>query len=670
MSSDFQVIKRIQQLNNRVHKCNYYYYCENSLDNTEKICSDEEYDELVEELKLLEKKFPDLILQDSPNLKINGEMQSVFPTRKHSIPMLSLGNVYSIEEIKSWDLSIQKLLGGQKPEYICELKIDGVAVSITYENGFLKSGVTRGDGSEGEEITQNLKTIDCLPLNIKNQYQIEARGEVFLPRKNFDRLNQKRLKSGEHTFKNPRNATAGSLRLLDSAETNRRNLDIFIYTIVDGPLYETHSENIDFLLNLGFPVNSETKKCNSIKEVMEYCIYWEQNKGKLAYDIDGIVLKVNSLKHQKQLGFTSKSPRWSVAFKFTSEQANTVLKEVEIGVGRTGILTPVAILEPVELNNTTVARASLHNFDQIDRLNLHYGDHVILEKGGEIIPKVVSVDKNMREKNFKKIEPPLNCPSCGSIPIKFQDDIDWRCLNYDCPDQVKERILHYVSRKAMDIDTVGPALIEQLLDKNKIRNPADLYMLNLQELSNLERMGEKSAKNVLLSIEKSKTCELPQFIFALGIPNVGEKTARILASNFGSLEKIMTSKIEDLLQIEEIGSVIAESVVDFFNNQLQLQIINAFLGNGVSPSKFKTIEMVDTPFTGKNLVLTGTLSEPRDIWKKKLIKTGAKITSNVSKKTDFVIVGENAGSKLEKAKDLSIDILDESIANKWLDGID
>ncbi len=669
MSSNSPVLKRIRELSHIIHQYNFYYYCGDSTDNMSNLCTDKEYDALVEELKLLEIQNPKFKLQDSPNLKIKGDIKEVFPTKKHDIPMLSLGNAYSLEEIKSWDAGIQKLLGGQKPEYVCELKIDGVAVSLVYEKGLFKAGITRGDGSEGEEITPNLKTIDCLPLEIKNQGQLEARGEVFLPRKNFEKINHKRSNLGEHPFKNPRNAAAGSLRLLDITETHRRNLDIFIYTIVNGSPHGTHFDNIGFLRSHGFPVNPETKKCNSIIEVLEYCSYWEQHKDDLSYDIDGIVLKVNSLKQQKQLGYTSKTPRWAVAFKFTSEQANSVLKKIEIGVGRTGILTPVAILDPVELNNTTVSRATLHNYDQVERLNLHIGDHVTLEKGGEIIPKIVSVNQNLRQINSKKIEPPLNCPSCGKSTIRLPDDAEWRCTNYYCQDQVKERILHYVSRRAMDIETVGPALIEQLLEKKLIINASDLYLLSIQELSHLERMGEKSATNVLLSIERSKNCELSQFVFALGIANVGEKTAGILAQNFGSLEKIMLSTLEELELIEEIGPVIAESIVDFFNSPVKLQLINELLDRGVSPSDMKTLEIVDTQFTGKNVVLTGTLSEPRDIWKKRLIRSGAKITGNVSKNTDFVIAGENAGSKLEKAKKLSINVIDESLANNFLEKI-
>ena len=421
--------------------------------------------------------------------------------------------------------------------------------------------------------------------------------------------------------------------------------------------------------NHGFPVNMETKKCNSITEVLEYCRYWEQHKHKLPYDIDGVVLKINSLNQQKQLGFTSKTPRWAAAFKFTSEQAKSVLRKIEIGVGRTGILTPVAILNPVELNNTTVSRASLHNFDQVERLNLHIGDHVTLEKGGEIIPKIVSVDKNLREINFEKIEPPSNCPSCGDSVFKNKGDAEWRCQNFNCPAQVKERILHFVSRRAMDIETVGPALIKQLLEKKIIHNAGDLYILNLQDLSKLERMGEKSAKNVLINIEMSKKCELPQFIFALGIANVGEKTARILAQKFGTLEKIKSSTLKELEQIDEIGKVIAESVVDFFRSEVQIQLICELLGRGVKPSEVKDLEIFETPFTGKSVVLTGTLSEPRDIWKNKLFQSGAKVSSSVSKNTDYVIAGENPGSKLEKAKKLNINVLDESLANNLLDRI-
>ena len=660
---------RINQLSAMIHQYNYSYYCAKNTDDKGKKCTDETYDELVLELKSLENQYYEFKIQDSPNLQIKGEPHSGFPNRKHTVPMLSLGNVYSLDELKSWDTGVKKLLGGQSPEYVCELKIDGVAVSAIYRNGILNAGVTRGDGNEGEEITPNIKTITCLPLRLKDERDLEVRGEVYLPRQKFAALNRKRLISGDPLFKNPRNAAAGSLRLLDSTETSRRHLAVFIYTIAEGIPHETHSGNLDFLTQQDFPVNPETKTVTSIEELLEYCRYWEEHKEELPYDIDGIVLKVNSLKQQRQLGFTAKSPRWATAFKFTALQAATVLRSIEIGVGRTGVLTPVAILDPVELNGTTVSRATLHNYDQVERFNLHLGDHVILEKGGEIIPKIVAVDATLRSTGAQKIEPPLACPVCGTLALRPEGEVEWRCPNQECPAQQKEQILHFVSRRAMDIDTIGPALIEQLLTKKLLKSAADLYLLRHEDLSGLERMGEKSAQNVISSIVKSKQCELGQFVHALGIANVGEKTARILALHFGRLEKLMSSSSEDLEKIEEIGPVIAESIFDFFQQAEQRQNIADFLERGVVPAEEKILEISDSPFSGKIVVLTGTLSEPRDVWKKRLIQAGANVTSSVSKNTDFVLAGENAGSKLEKAEKFNIYVINETTALNLLEQI-
>jgi DNA ligase (NAD+) len=660
---------RINQLSAMIHQYNYSYYCAKNTDDKGKKCTDETYDELVLELKSLENQYYEFKIQDSPNLQIKGEPHSGFPNRKHTVPMLSLGNVYSLDELKSWGTGVKKLLGGQSPEYVCELKIDGVAVSAIYRNGILNAGVTRGDGNEGEEITPNIKTITCLPLRLKDERDLEVRGEVYLPRQKFAALNRKRLISGDPLFKNPRNAAAGSLRLLDSTETSRRHLAVFIYTIAEGIPHETHSGNLDFLTQQDFPVNPETKTVTSIEELLEYCRYWEEHKEELPYDIDGIVLKVNSLKQQRQLGFTAKSPRWATAFKFTALQAATVLRSIEIGVGRTGVLTPVAILDPVELNGTTVSRATLHNYDQVERFNLHLGDHVILEKGGEIIPKIVAVDATLRSTGAQKIEPPLACPVCGTLALRPEGEVEWRCPNQECPAQQKEKILHFVSRRAMDIDTIGPALIEQLLTKKLLKSAADLYLLRHEDLSGLERMGEKSAQNVISSIVKSKQCELGQFVHALGIANVGEKTARILALHFGRLEKLMSSSSEDLEKIEEIGPVIAESIFDFFQQAEQRQNIADFLERGVVPAEEKILEISDSPFSGKIVVLTGTLSEPRDVWKKRLIQAGANVTSSVSKNTDFVLAGENAGSKLEKAEKFNIYVINETTALNLLEQI-
>ena len=658
---------RINELSNIIHQYNHSYYCSTDSESSLFGCNDETYDSMVRELRELEKQYPELRLEDSPTVFLRGNPNSAFPTRIHKIPMLSLGNIYSFDDLFGWDADVRKRLGGQKPSYVCELKIDGVAVSLIYRNGFLEAGVTRGDGNQGEEITSNVKTISSLPLIIKDKSDLEIRGEVYLKRKNFNALNQRRAINGESLFKNPRNSAAGSIRLLDSTETRRRKLDVFIYNIAEGGPQENHIDNLDYLRQMDFPVNRETKLADTIEEAVEYCRYWEEQKQYLPYDIDGIVLKVNALKHHRQLGFTSSSPRWATSVKFSAEQAVSVLREVEIGVGRTGNLTPVAILEPVELNGTTVSRATLHNYDQVERLNLHLGDHVTLEKGGEIIPKIVSVDPTLRSENAQKIKPPSNCPSCGSTAEHFEEDVEWRCQNKNCNAQQKEQILHFVSRRAMDIDTIGPALIEQLMHKRLLQNAADLYLLRHEDLSKLDRMGNKSADNVLAGIDKSKQCTLSQFIHALGITNVGEKTAGILAQHFGNLEKLMSAEREDMEMIEEIGPVTAENVFFFFRDPEKKQFIANFLARGVQPMEEQILKISDSPFSGKTVVLTGTLSEPREVWKKRLILAGANVSSSVSSKTDYLLAGENAGSKLLKAEKMEVSVIDEGVAINFLE---
>ncbi|MBG55891.1 MAG: DNA ligase (NAD(+)) LigA [Deltaproteobacteria bacterium] len=658
---------RINKLNSIIHQYNHSYYCSFESETSHLRCNDENYDSLVRELEELEKQYPELRLEDSPTVYVIDKPNTSFPTRKHKIPMLSLGNIYSSEELLKWDGDIRKRLGGQKPKYVCELKIDGVAVSLIYKNGLLEAGLTRGDGSQGEEITSNIKTISSLPLMINEKSDLEVRGEVYLKRKNFDAINYLRKINGDTLFKNPRNSAAGSIRLLDSTETRKRKLDAFIYNIADGKLQETHTGNLDYLSQMKFPVNSETKHVETIEEAVEYCRYWEEHKQDLPYDIDGIVIKVNSLKHHRQLGLTSSSPRWATAVKFSAEQAVSVLKEVEIGVGRTGNLIPVAILEPVELNGTTVSRATLHNYYQVDRLNLHFGDYVTLEKGGEIIPKIVSVDPTIRSATAQKIEPPDNCPACGSRAVHKTGEVDWRCQNKNCKAQQIEKILHYVSRKAMDIDTIGPALIDQLMEKNLLHNAADLYLLSHKDLSGLDRMGDKSSNNVIAGIDKSRQCTLSKFIHALGINNVGEKTADILAQNFGTLEKLMYAEELELENIEEIGPITAKNIFCFFRDPEQKQLISEFLERGVQPKDEKILQISDSAFSGKNVVMTGTLSEPRDVWKKRLKQAGANVSSSVSSKTDYLLVGDNAGTKLLKAEKLKVKVLDEVDAINFLE---
>ncbi|MBF0279277.1 MAG: NAD-dependent DNA ligase LigA [SAR324 cluster bacterium] len=651
---------RIERLRQQIHDYNRAYY----IDDTS--IPDESYDLLVEELKSLETTFPLLQTPSSPTTKLIGTPLPAFPTHTHQIPMLSLGNVYSVDELLSWAESAKKILGTEDIEYSCELKFDGLAVSILYEKGELVKGVTRGDGATGDVITPNIRTIESLPFRLPEALSLEVRGEIYYSKVNFEKLNQRRTALDEPSFKNPRNAAAGSIRLLDSSEVRRRHLDIFIYSMVEGPMESGHFQNLEKLKALGFPVSDEIRKYETMAEVVAYCQKWEHEKEQLPYDVDGIVIKINRLHHQKQLGFTAKSPRWAAAFKFTAEQAVTRLLEVEVGVGRTGVLTPVAILEPVELNATLVSRATLHNYDQVARLDLHIGDEVTLEKGGEIIPKVVAVNKDVRSKEAKSIQAPALCPSCGNAVAQNPGEVDWRCPNLQCPAQQLENILHFVSRKAMDIDTIGPALIEQLLSRQLIRDASDLYLLKHGDLSALDRMGDKSADNVLEGIKRSKNCRLSRFIYALGIRNVGEKSAKLIARHFETLENLMQASSEALNQIDEIGPIIAKSVSEYFRNHENQSLIKRFLEVGIALEGEPQTVQTASAIAGKTIVITGTLSESRDIWKARLEAGGAFITSTVSKKTDFLLAGENAGSKLAKAEKLNVSVIDEATVQEWL----
>ena len=652
---------RIEVLRQQLHAHTRTYYT------GESTISDEAYDQLMAALTALEITFPELQDPSSPTIKVIGTPLPAFPSHRHQIPMLSLGNVYSVEELRSWADSVSRILGTDEVEYSCELKFDGLAVSILYENGELIKGVTRGDGTTGVDITPNIRTIENLPLSLSEPLTVEVRGEIYYSGANFEKLNQRRQKLGEPLFKNPRNAAAGSLRMLDSSEVRRRHLDIFIYAMVSGPLENGHFQNLEKLRSLGFPVNTEIRKYQSMSDVEAYCQKWEHEKEQLPYNVDGIVIKVNDLRLQAQLGTTTKSPRWASAFKFTAEQAITRLLEVEVGVGRTGVLTPVAILEPVELNETIVSRATLHNYDQVARLDLHLGDQVVLEKGGEIIPKVVAVNKSARGKEAQAIQPPTACPSCHTLILQIPGKIDWRCPNTQCPAQQLENILHFVSRKAMDIDTIGPALIEQLLKHQLIRNAADLYGLNQEHLSELERMGEKSAHNVLAEIERSKSSRLSRFIYALGIRNVGEKSAKLLAHHFNTLDHLMKASHEELNKIDEIGSIIANSVHAYFQHPENQALIQQCLEYGIVLEPEIPPVPTASRIAGKTIVITGTLSQSREIWKERLEENGAFVTNSVSQKTDYLLAGENAGSKLTKAQKLNVSIIDEATVQKWLE---
>ena len=659
MSLSFPV-QRIQELTRLIHEHNARYY------RGQPSLGDAAFDRLTEELSHLEAEYPELRDAASPRLRVSAAPLSAFPSRVHRIPMLSLSNAYSLEEVSNWDASLRRLLELSQVEYVGELKIDGLAVSVIYERGQLIAGVTRGDGRAGDDITPNLLTIADLPVQLPEPLDLEIRGEVYLPRPHFEKLNARRQAEGEPLFKNPRNAAAGTLRLLDSTEVRRRRLQILVYALAQGPMQKSHFENLKWLEQLGFPVSSETRLLHDWSEVQSFLEHWETQRNQLNYDVDGVVLKVNAIEDQAALGMTAKSPRWAVAFKFTAEQAISTLRSVEVGVGRTGVLTPVALLDPVELNGTTVSRATLHNYDQVQRLRLHIGDQVLVEKGGEIIPKIVAIHLPAPAESAQPIDPPSSCPSCGSLAVQHPGEIDWRCPNFECPAQQQERLLHFVSRRAMDIDAVGPALLEQLLSRGLVRNAADLYRLRIEDLVPLERMGLKSARNVVQAIETSRERPLSRFLHALGIAHIGEKTAQLLARHFGTLAALRQASEEELGSLHEIGPVIAESLARFFRSPESRALVEELLTVGVQPQEVVATEVANSPFKGSTVVITGTLFEPRDLWQQRLEEAGARVAGSVSKKTNFLLAGANAGSKRTKAEELGVPILDEDQARDWL----
>ncbi|MCM8771516.1 MAG: NAD-dependent DNA ligase LigA [Candidatus Omnitrophica bacterium] len=646
--------ERIEELVKLLNYYNYMYYVENN-----PVISDYEYDQLYKELVELEEKYPEYRLPDSPTQKVGGAVLEGFRTVEHKIPMLSMDNTYSREELIEFDQRIKRMADVKEVEYVVELKYDGVAVSLHYENGNFILGVTRGDGIKGDDITENLKTIKTLPLKIDYKETLEVRGEVYMRKDDFEKLNKEREKRGEVLFANPRNATAGSLKLLDPKIVAQRNLQIFIYQgfLKDGP--ETHWEVLEFLKKIGFPVSPYKKLCKNIEEVIEYCDEWQEKRFSLPYNIDGMVVKVNNLNLQKTLGTTTKSPRWAVAYKFPAEQVTTIVKDVIVQVGRTGTLTPVAILEPVFVSGTTVSRATLHNFDEIQRLGLKIGDRVFVEKSGEIIPKVVKVIPEVRTGNEKDVPIPEVCPVCGSKVVKDKEEVAIRCPNIRCPAQVKERIIHFASRDAMNIEGLGEKWVNILVDKGFLTDYGDIYYLKYEDLIRLERMGSKSARNLLDSIEKSKTRPFENLIYALGIRHIGIHASEILAEEFNSIDELKNATFERLSSIHEIGPIMAESIIEFFSNEENLKVIEKLKKAGVKMEKEIKEEKKDI-LSGLTFVITGTLKNyTRNEIQDYIKKLGGKVTDSVSKKTDYLICGDQPGSKLQKAKSLGIKIITE-----------
>ena len=650
-----QVQEEISKLVSLLNKYSYDYYVE---DNPQ--ISDTEYDTLYKQLEKLEEKYPEFILENSPTQRVGDKILDEFEKITHKVPMLSLSNTFSTEDLRDFDARVSKLVPGQNVEYICELKIDGLAISIKYENGKLVSAATRGDGSVGEDVTENIKTIFSIPKVLKDNRTFEVRGEVYLPRKSFELLNAERESNNEVLFANPRNAAAGSLRQLDSKITAKRRLSAFIYSIVGDDNIVSQENALNIAKEYDLPVNPNFKLCKNIDDVIEYINYWSEHKKDLPYDIDGIVIKVNSYDTQEEVGNTQKSPRWATAYKFPEEELATKLLDVELSVGRTGIITPVAILDPIVISGSTVYKASLHNKDIIDELDIHIGDMVVVKKAGEIIPKVVRVVKELRSSDSDKYIMPEVCPSCGQQTFTKPNDPFTRCKNPDCPDQNIRRIIHFASRDALNIEGLGDKVVTTLYEKGIIAHTIDLFSLEREKLISLDRMGEKSVDNLLNAIENSKQSSLDKVIFALGILNVGKKAGKILAEKYLNLSNLMNATLDELVNLDDVGQITAESILDYLSDENNIKFINDLIKVGMNPQYEVQEVNTDNIFAGKTVVLTGKLVElTRNEAKEYLEKYGAKVTGSVTSKTDLVIAGEKAGSKLAKAEQLGIRVINE-----------
>lgn len=654
--------KRVAELQSLLNQYGYEYYV---LDQPS--VPDSVYDQTYKELVELESQYPELQTPDSPTQRVGGQVLDTFAKVEHITPMLSLGNAFNESDLRDFDRRVNSGLGTDRYSYICELKIDGLAVSLRYEEGLFVKGATRGNGTIGEDITANLKTIRSIPLRLNEPVTFEVRGEAYMPKKSFVSLNAKKEENGEEPFANPRNAAAGSLRQLDPRIAASRNLDIFLYGIGEtGETgVESHGEGLDFLQKLGLKTNPHRRRCATIEDVLEYIEEWSAKRPELDYDIDGIVIKVDSLSQQEELGYTAKSPRWAIAYKFPAEEVITILRDIELTVGRTGVITPTALLDPVRVAGTTVKRASLHNEDLIREKDIRLGDHVVVKKAGDIIPEVVNVLFEKRTGEEKEFHMPTHCPDCDSELVRLEGEVALRCINPKCPAQIKEGMIHFVSRNAMNIDGLGEKVIIQLFDESLIKDVADIYKLTYDQLINLERMGDKSANNLLNAIEASKSNSLERLLFGLGIRHVGAKAARILAEEFEDMDRLMSANVAELTAINEIGDKMADAVVTYFNQEECQQLIAELKNAGVNmlyKGKKKNIaEATDSYFSGKTIVLTGKMEKYGRTEAKELIEAlGGTVTGSVSKKTDLVIAGEDAGSKLKKAQDLGIEIWDES----------
>ncbi len=662
MSKDIE--KKTEALREKIRHHEYLYYV---LD--QPAISDAEFDKLMRDLKDLEAKHPDLITADSPTQRVGGKPREGFVKVPHSSPMLSLDNTYNEDELRAWERRVHELSGQKNVDYVCELKLDGMSLALVYEDGKLVRGITRGDGSVGEDVTLNVRTVRSIPLSISKEklkkagipVDFEVRGELLMPTAAFRKVNEERERKGLATFANPRNFTAGTVRQLDANVTAERRMDFFPYILLENgrTYFDRHWKTLDALEVAGFKVNQNRKLVQGIDEAWAFIQQWEAKRDSLPYEIDGIVLKVDRTALQDELGFTGKAPRWAIAYKYAARAGITKLEDIRVQVGRTGKLTPVAMLAPVLIGGTTVRNATLHNMDEIERLGVKIGDWVQVERGGDVIPKVAKVieDKD-HPRGTRVFEMPEKCPVCGTKVVRTEGEVDYRCVNANCPAKLRETILHFASRGVMNIDGMGDALVTQLTELGLVKNVADIYKLTKEDLLSLERMGDKSAQNILDEIENSKKLPLERVIYGLGIRMVGERTAQFLAEHFGSMEALVKAGVEELQDVNEVGPRIAESIVEFFSIAANKELVGRLRKAGLTLTGKKKER--GTKLAGKTFVLTGTLAHfSRDEAKKMIEDAGGKVTGSVSKKTDYVVAGADAGSKLDKAKELGVEVIDE-----------
>lgn len=643
--------RRIEELAETLLRHERLYYVENRPEIT-----DAEFDRLMRELVALEAEHPELASADSPARRVGGEPAEGFATVEHSAPMLSLENAYSWEESEAWFARVRKGLGGAEPSFVAELKIDGLSVSLSYDKGRLVRGATRGDGARGEDVTGNVRTIRSIPLRIPETAPLEVRGEVFYSKKAFEKLNADREAAGEPVFANPRNGAAGTLRLLDSRETARRRLDAWLYGIVLAPkLPASQTQTLERLKAWGFPVNPYWRRCETSEDVRAFVEEWEEKRHRLDFETDGVVVKVDERAQQEELGATAKSPRWALAYKYKPEEATTVVRNIDVQVGRTGVLTPVAHFDPVPLAGTIVQRATLHNYEDLARKDVRVGDTVAVEKGGDVIPKVTRVLLEKRPKKAKPFQMPSKCPVCGEPVVQEEGEVATRCVNPACPAVVREALRHFCTRRAMNIEGLGDKLVDQLVTEGLLSDVASIYDLTAEKLVGLERWGEKSAANLLAEIEKSRANDLSRLLFGLGIPHIGEKAARTLAAHFGSLDALAAASAEELEGVDEVGPNTAAAIRAWFSHPRHRQLVEKLRRHGVNFTSAKPARAASGALAGKTVVITGTLpGVSRDEAAARMEAAGAKVSSSVSKKTDFLIAGEEAGSKLAKARELKV----------------